>query len=75
MINEPNVKADAAVLVAEFDAGNLSWAVEDRRAALLADFWVESQFARSDEDCDWTEEKSDEMFDLMVEELRGLGLP
>ena len=75
MINEPNIKQDAVSLVVEFDAGQLSWAVERRTATELAGFWLESQFARVDEDCDWDDQKCGAMFDAMAAELAAMGLP
>jgi hypothetical protein len=74
MINM-NVKEEAKELVAAYDRGELDWADYERTAGGLADFWIESQFARVDCECDWSDEKCSRMAKRMTKELKSLGLP
>ncbi|NBT36419.1 MAG: hypothetical protein EBT03_12950 [Betaproteobacteria bacterium] len=73
-MNNTEMKSEAAWLVAAYDSGELDWAGYKRTAADLAEFWIESQFARVDIDCDWSDAKCTRMGALMRKELRGLGL-
>ena len=68
-----DVAADAVFYLAAYDAGDLEGYVKERTPEAIADFWVESQFARSDWDCDWSSEKCHEMYVRMAAALRALG--
>jgi len=70
-----DIVADAALLIAEFDAGRLEGYVRSRSAPELADFWVEYQFARTDWDCPWDDAECHRMFGLMQAQLLAAGLP
>lgn len=69
-----DVVSDAATFLASYDAGELEGYVTERTPEAIADFWVESQFARIDWDCDWSSERCHEMFARMVDALRALGV-
>lgn len=73
-MNNEQIKFDAVVLFSQLDQLIKSGYVQERTADALADFWVESQFARVDIECDWDEDKCDRMHKRMVKQLQALGL-
>ena len=69
-----NVYADARLFLAAYDSGELGDYVSERTAEAIADFWVESQFARTDVYCDWDDATAAEAFSAMRRELQALGV-
>ena len=74
-MNNTMLKAEAAKLLAAFDAGEFEMYCEERTARHLADYFIELQFARVDIDCDWNDVKCQRMFKRMQAALVELGLP